>query len=202
MEDMAMSDGGNGLLRGKAGGESAGPGRGDTDPANTDGQAPNVSPQEQAQYDRFVDNGYKLIYNGGKVAPGVLQGLQASEDPKMNLAHTAVGIVLHLHESARKSGTQISPDVLFHGGIEIVEDLANIARIARIHDYDQDELEGATYLALDMYREQATQRGLIDPEALKAEFNSVVEADRAGKIDELLPGISKYNPTEEEMADG
>lgn len=191
----------NGLLRERApqGAMSARPPAGNMDGmdraegADDEGaENPNVSPEEQAQYERFMDNAFKLIYHGGKVSPAVLESLGASGDPKMNLAHTAVNIVLHLQDSARKANKDVSPDVLFQGGKDVVEDLANLAGMAGIHKFDQDELEGAWYQALDLYREAATRRGLIDPDAIKQDFDTIVQADRAGNLDKLLPGIGRY----------
>lgn len=168
----------------------AGPQRGATDPTNTDGQQPNVSPEEQAEYDEFVNNALNLIYDE-KTKDRVIERLGATDDPVDDLANTVAVTVMGLQDSAERSGRKISDDVLFHGGIEILEDLANLAEKAGIHSFSEDELEAATYRALDTYREMATQAGKIDPEALKQEFGSILQADKQGALEQVLPGIGQ-----------
>lgn len=153
--------------------------RGPTDPMNMEGEEANVSPEEQATYDAFVGNAYKLIE---KARDGILSSLGASEDPKMNLANATAQVVMAVHQSAAKSGQQISPDVLFHGGAEIMETLAEAAERAQIHNFTEEELEGAFFQAVDMYREMATQAGLVDPEHAKAEFQNVLQQDQSGEL--------------------
>lgn len=165
--------------------------RGETDPANTAGAQPNVSPEEQQQYEQFVGQALNLIYDD-KGMQAVTQRLKGTGDPMDDLAQTAVMVVTRVQESAREAGQDIPGDVLFHGGVEIIEDLANLAEKAGIHSFSEDELEGATYRALDLYRETATQAGLIDPAPLKQEFGELMQADQQGRLGEIIPGIEKY----------
>ena len=174
---------------------------------------PNVSPEEQAQYDHFVGNAQELIYGDGedgqpRVEPAVLaqlrgemdqevQGVFANVEPPLsgsptdNLAAATVMVVLVLEGTAASEGTQLDDAVVLHGGTEILSDLAEIAEAARIHAYTQEEIEAATYRAMDMYR---TTSGRVDQEALKAQFGEIVAADKAGTLDQLLPGISSRMP--------
>ena len=46
---------------------------------------PNVTPEEQAAYERFVDNGLKIIANE-KMAPHILKRIQEAEQPAEGLA--------------------------------------------------------------------------------------------------------------------
>lgn len=165
-----------------------------------EGEQSNVTPEEQAQYTKFVDNALKLI-SDPKVLPGIVETLKGSEDPKMNLATAAVMVVSRVQESAEQAGQKISGDVLYHGGMEIIESLATLADAAKIHTFDQKELEGATYQALDMYREKATKEGKLDPGVLKQEFGQLVEADKQGKLGEILPGVDKAKQPEEAPAE-
>lgn len=156
---------------------------------------PNVSPEEQAQYDMVVRNALKIIYPEGEegaqptVSPQVLKGLSGSKEPVMNLATTAVTIVTGLRDSAKKAGQPIADDVLFHAGVAIIEELAEVAEAAKIHDYSDKDEEHALYLALDMYRSAGEQSGDVDKEALTQQWGQIVEADKQGRVGDVLPGI-------------
>ncbi len=155
----------------------------------------NVTPEEQAEYEAFVRNGLKIIYPEGEgegtVSPQILQSLKGSEQPVINLATTTVALVRGLTDSARKANHPIPDDILFHGSVALLEELAEIADAAKIYDYSEDDIEHALYAGLDMFREQATADGSMDGEALKAQFGEVVQADKDGTLDELLPGIGE-----------
>lgn len=168
--------------------------------------APNVTPEEQAQYDKFVDNGLEIIYPAeteGQPSPAILEGLSGQINPQIaemmsgaeppisnnpidNLASTAVSVVLMLEASAAQSNAQISDDVIFHGGREILEECGNVSDAAGIHDYSEQELESSFYRALDIYRVSSPR---IDPETLSQEFGAIEQADKSGQLGQLLPGI-------------
>lgn len=160
-------------------------------------EQPNVTPEEQAQYDMAVRNALKIIYPEGEegasptVSQNVLKGLDSSDNPIMNLATTAVSLVTGLRDSAKKAGQPISDDVLFHAGVAIIEELAEVAEAAKIHDYSDKDEEHALYLALDMYRTAGEQTGDIDKEALTQQWGQLVEADKQGRVGEVLPGIEE-----------
>lgn len=162
------------------------------DDSDEQGEQPNVSPEEQAQYDEFVNNGLKVIYGGGEgeepgARPDILNRLRESSDPIENLANTTVWLVTMLETSAEKGGAQLDDAVVMHGGKAILEELAEVAEAANIHDYSEKEMEGAWYRGLDLYRETATQDGRVDPDALKAQFGEIEEADRQGRMGDILP---------------
>lgn len=155
----------------------------------------NVSPEEQEQYDAFMQNALEVIYPRGEdaqVAPNILNGLKATPDkPLLALANTAVSMVVGLRDSAEKAGNPIGDDVLFHAGADLVAELAEVAEAANIHEFSEEEIENAFYMALDLYRGEAQQSGRIDQEAAKQAIGQVVEADRNGTIEQVLPGISE-----------
>lgn len=153
----------------------------------------NVAPEEQAAYDKFVDNGFKLIYDD-KTMPNILNLLQSSQDKILNLASAALNVVMHLKESAKNAGREIPPDILMHGGVEILEDLAELSDKAGIYEYSQDEIEGATYRAFDMYREMEDQRGETDQEARMAEMQELAQAEKDGRLGEMFGDMAgDYN---------
>ena len=177
-----------------------------------DDEQPNVTPEEQAQYDQFVKNGFALIYTeDGEVRPSILALMdndpsdvmkalpkEAAQDaavefgPVNALAATAVTIVLKLVESADSSGNKPEGDVIAHGGMAIIEDLAEIALGEKIQDFTEDEMAAAFVKATQLYFLAARERGLIDDEeALKQDFAEIQAADAAGPeaLDQLLPGL-------------
>lgn len=161
----------------------------------TDGAAPEgfaqATPEEQAQYEQFVKNAWQLVYGGGKVKPEILTALDGDGDPKEGLAQTTVGIVARLKQSADESGAEISADVVLHAGIEILADLANLQKEAGIADLSDDEQEGAFYRAVDLYRDMLQKSGGLDTGALEEDFGALVEADRQGNPDAVLPGATE-----------
>jgi hypothetical protein len=168
-----------------------------------DGES-NVAPEEQAEYDQFVKNGMAMLYHQGEVSPAIIESLSAKGEgsegegegkgpsgPVIALANTTVEIVSHLDESSRQAGKPVSNDVLLHGGIEIMEQLIDIAETANVHDYSEEEQQGAIAIAMDMYRPKLIEGGRTSEDALKGEFGEVVQADEQGQMEEMLPGIDK-----------
>lgn len=163
------------------------------DDEETEGE-PNVTPEEQAEYDLFVKNAMEFIYTEeDKVLPDVMNRL-ATGNPVDGLAQTAVWVVGMVESSAKASGREMSNDVVFHGGREILEQLVEVAEAGGGHDFTAKEIESAWYKALDLYREAATpEGGRFDPKEAADEFLALNEADQQGNADDVLPGFSKIS---------
>ncbi len=185
----------NGLLSGGATDSATVPQRTDTlaagapeaPEANGLGEEqPNVTPEEQGQYDQFVNNALLLIYDDNAM-PALLKRFAAGAktDPVSSLATVAVQIIDRLEGSAASKGAKIDPDVVMHGGLEILEDLANLAKEAQIHEFTDQELEAATYMAMDLYRNTKEQKGELDKAAVDQQFNELAQADKEGKLGEV-----------------
>lgn len=200
MAGLLGSGGPGGDATMKVGPASPAPQGGAPDPSRVsdsdeDGEQPNVTPEEQAQYDAFVNNGLKVIYGsdeeGGEpgARPDILNRLKESSDPLENLANTTVWLVTMLETSAEKGGNQLDDSVVMHGGKAILEELAEVSEAANIHDFTEEEMEGAWYRGLDLYRETATQDGRVDPDALKEQFGEIQRADEQGRMGDVLPQL-------------
>jgi len=150
----------------------------------------NVSPEEQAQYDQFVAQGMKL-YNDPKVMPAILHQIEGNGDPVNGLASATATIVVRLVHSLKGQPTKMSGDVIYHGGVEILEQLADLGAVTKLHDFTPEEMQQAELRAVDMVRDMLTKSGDIDNEAVMQDFNALVEADKAGALDEMLPGVSE-----------
>lgn len=152
------------------------------------GEAPNVSPEEQAQYDQFMDQAFRLAYDK-RTFPTVMGRIAKAPDPVEGLAAATAMLVSRLKDGAARQSVPLSPDVLYHGGAALLEDLADTAAKAGIHDFTPDEVEGALYRCLDLYR--SMEGG--DPagkQAVAQDWQALVQADRTGSLDQVLPGLS------------
>lgn len=172
---------------GGEGGEQGEGGEGGEYGANPGGEdeQPNVTPEEQAQYDDFMDKALQLAYNA-KFFPQLLERITKASSPVEGLAAVTVAVVKRVADSG---GQKYGGDVVFKAGTELLEDLAQTASKAGTHDFTEQELEGALYRAMDMYREQSGDLGQ-DPN-IQADFGQLVEADRAGTLDQIVPGLAE-----------
>ncbi len=150
----------------------------------------NVSPEEQRIYDQFVDNALSAIYDE-KSLPSIIESLKGDGNPVDGLANTAVAVVTRVQDSAEKAGQELSPDVVFPAGSEILEDLANLAGEAGIHEFTPEEVEGALFQAMDIYREMKGRDGGAARPQLVEDFNNIVAVDKAGRLDEVVPGLTE-----------
>ncbi|MBP2230835.1 hypothetical protein J2847_004144 [Azospirillum agricola] len=150
---------------------------------------PNVTPEEQAQYDQFIDRAFRLIYDQ-KSFPTILKRLTATPDPVEGLAAVVVMVVTRLRDSAKQQGVEISPDVLYHGGAELLEDVADTAAKAGIYQYTPEEMEKALYRALDLYRTME-RRGGGDPRPYQQDWDALMQADQQGRLGEMLPQLGQ-----------
>ena len=153
-------------------------------------EQPNVSPEEQKLYDQFVDNALSVIYDD-KSLPSIIESLKGDGNPVDGLANTAVGVVIRVQDSAEKAGQEIPPDVVFHAGTEILEDLAELAGKAGVHEFTPEEIEGAAFQAMDLYREMKGRDGGEGRPQIMEDFNQIVALDQAGRLDEVAPGLTE-----------
>jgi hypothetical protein len=158
--------------------------------ARSTDQESNVTPEEQAQYDQFVGNALRII-SSDKTRQGLLKTLAGNGRPQEGLANTAVMIAKRVVDSARENGVEISGDVLLHGGVQVVEALADVQEAAGIAELSEEEVQGAMYRAADLYREISQSEGTLNTDAAKEDMQALAAADRAGRLDELLPGLDQ-----------
>lgn len=178
-----------------------------------DDDEPNVTPEEQAEFDMAWNNALEIMYPKGEeaqVEPSILQALKAppAQDDKggrpeiMALANAAVTIVGKLDDSAREAGKPITDEVLVEIGKDTVEELGEIARAAKIYDYTPEDLTGAFVLAVDMYRPKAIADGRTSEDTLKGQFDEINQAEAAGKLGDVLPGVGPQTVGEPPVGPG
>lgn len=151
----------------------------------------NVSPEEQTQYNEFVTNAMTMM-NDKKGLKVLLEAIGGDDNPVEGLANVVTSIIIRVEDSAKKSGTEIGGDVLLHGGAEILEQAADLAEQAGVHTFTDDELETATYMAMDMYREARQSQGQIDEGKFGEDMKELQAAEADGSLEQQVPGITEY----------
>lgn len=111
-------------------------------------------------YQMFVAKGLDLI-SGQQTRKDILVLLKAGK-PVESLANTLVVVLQKLDIAARKKGTEVHDYVKIIGANELLQELAKIAKAARIFDLDKDHLELAFSLAIQDYVKTEIQAGRID----------------------------------------
>lgn len=173
-----------------------------------DDQGEQATPEEQAKYEEFVKTGYGMMYAGGKVSPAVLKMLDDDPtdliaalgngdefkqfSPLVALAATAAIITLKVCEkTGEKDGA-----IIMHGGKAIMEDLVEVAGKAGIKDYSEEEMNQAFHMGADLFRHAAESKGILDMSQAKEEWGQITAADKAGKLDDLIPQLKGAEPQE------
>lgn len=183
-------------------------------PPAANGSAPDaegepVSPEEQAAYDAFVKQAMAIMYppeEPGTARPQIIENLKGvfdgqimqmfaaaeppiAENPQEALSVTTVTLVMMTEALMAQEGQEVPDSVVYHGGTEVLELLVELGEAAGLYDYTQDDMDNAALRAMDLYR-LASPR--TDEGALKAEFEEIVAADKAGQLDKVLPGARQY----------
>lgn len=173
-----------------------------------------ASPEEQALYDAFVKKALGIIYPekaAGQVSgeilanlkgdfdPQILQMFEASEpaltdSPQDSAAATAVLLTIMVEGTL---GQPVGEDVTMHAGQALVEELIEVSEAAGIHDFSEQDIESVWYRALDLYRIASPN---VDQEALSREFEGIVQADKEGRLGDVLPGLPGGSPMKKEPA--
>jgi hypothetical protein len=160
-----------------------------------------ASPEEQAQYEQFVNSGLAMIYpeqSPGEVNPAILSSLRGqfepdalamfedaqpalTDSPQDSVAATAVLLTV-----MNEGRGEFTDDVVMHGGAALIEELVEVAEAAKIHEFSDKEMEGITYRAMDLYRISSPR---ADPAALTEEFKQLMAANEQGTLNKVLPGL-------------
>ncbi len=156
-----------------------------------EGEAANVTPEEQQEYDRFVTNGMKIL-DDQKALPKILETIKGDGSPVEGLGNALALLVMRLEDSAAEGGQKIDNAVLESGGAELLEQMVELAEAAGVHEFTKKEMESALYLAMDIYRASRQESGQLDEEALGADWQELMRADEAGELEGMFPGIGEY----------
>jgi hypothetical protein len=107
--------------------ESAGEG-------NQVGEQPNVTPEEQKEYDSLFTAAIKSLYDENRI-PMLLKKLGENRDNiSTEIGHTAAMILSSLKGGIQEQEGDVSDDVLFEVGQDVVGELCHIAVAAKLMD--------------------------------------------------------------------
>lgn len=159
-----------------------------------------ASPEEQAIYEKFVAKASLAMYDE-KTMPSILQMMNEGDDPKEGVARAAATIVLRVARAAEEAGEPVPGEIKMNAAIEVVEALCEMAQVAGIKDFTEEEMEGIYYLAVDHYRVELQNSGQLDKEAADADFNAMLEADQQGQLKDMMGVEQQQEPAPEEGDD-
>ena len=145
---------------------------------------PNVSPEEQKSYEAFVDQGLRVIYEKETINK-IAETVKASEDPIDGLAQATANIVTRLVTSAKDQKVEIDGSIALHGGIEIMEAIADTLTEMDIYEFTAADLERASYMAMDYYREINKGSTEIEDAAIN-DFETLKGADKSGELGDRM----------------
>lgn len=171
-----------------------------------------ASPEEQAQYEAFVEMMQNMIYpeaTPGEINPAILANLKGQFDPAAlemfqqaepaltdspqdSAAATAVLLTLMAEGQGK-----FSDEIVMHGGAAAIEELVEVAEAAKIHDFAERDMETITYRAMDLYR---TASPRVDPAALTEQFKALMVANDQGNLGAVLPGLPGGAPMQQKEA--
>jgi hypothetical protein len=123
--------------------------------------------EEQAMYDLVVARAYKFAYGEGK--DQTLKVMSSGENPADGIGRATAMIVRAIKKSADEAGKKIPGDILFHAATEVVEDLSEFGKSAKVFEFrddaeDQEQTEQALFYAMKYYGEEALANGEVDQE--------------------------------------
>jgi len=140
--------------------------KGGAKPEYTPDEEPNVSPEEQAQYDTTMTMLLHAIY-GKEAFPQILAKLGSGRDnPAHIIGHTAAMLIRSVSGGVKEQGKQIPDDILFAVGQEVVSELIEIAIGSDIIKKEEAQKvgEAAFYEGLKTYGQAMQDAGEITPE--------------------------------------
>lgn len=146
-------------------------------------EQPNVSPEEQAQYDRVIIEAQGLMYteNGIKT---IVQKLTSMKDRlPLAIGHTAAMLIKSVSGGLKKAGQPVEGDVLFAAGQEIVADLIEIAQAAKLVPEGEDPevlMQQSLFEGLKVYGDTEMAGG-VDPKA-QAEARAQLDQPDVAKV--------------------
>ena len=137
------------------------------DPAMLEYDEEAVTPEEQEIYTKFVKKAQEYIT---KSPERVVDQMNNRKKPVFqNVGKTGLMIAQGVAKSASASGAEITPDIMHHGGIQIIELLMELGNAAGIFPFKQEsnEYDEAQSMAFMHGNELAAKGVLAGPDAAK-----------------------------------
>lgn len=166
-----------------------GSGQPDDQSGSGDGRQP-ATPEEQQQYDEFVSQALNLISKPESKAlrDKLLTLLKTGDDPVQALASTSYNVFSAVFKSGVQAGRQFDSGVLLAAGEEITQHIAIFAKVRKVGDYSDDDINAAYLQAVDMFR--MNNKDLLDPQGAQQDLHQIQDADNQGSLDQVAPGLA------------
>lgn len=159
-----------------------------------EGEMVAVTPEEQAVYDKFMDNAFNIVYDE-KAMPDFIKSIQGDGKPVEGLASATLTVLERLEESAEQAlGKPADRSMMMAVQEEITEDLANLSRVSGQHEFSEQEIGNANNIAALNYGQNLQKAGKLNDQESLDEFMALVEADKAGALDSVMQGINGEVP--------
>lgn len=143
-----------------------------------------ASPEQQAEYNKFVGFGMRLLFSD-KVSMDSIEMLQKAGNKIEGAAQVLASIVTRLYTSQVEQGQQPMPEVVLHGSWELLDNVIQLAMASGMEDFSEDDREGAFFMAADLLRANLAKAGMIDPEIVKQDVAALHEMEDSGQMSEF-----------------
>jgi hypothetical protein len=127
--------------------------------AMTPNGAKEATPEQQAQFDKFVQMSMVILYDPQFVQKA-REMIRGPQGPVEGVADVGIAIVSRIIMQAQKERQQIDPAVILHGGWQVINYIAEVARLSAGVDLSDEDVETAYYLAADKLRAVLDKAGL------------------------------------------
>lgn len=135
------------------------------------GEESNVTPEEQALYDKFIDNAMNVIYADATSAQ-IIETVRSAQSPVEGVAQAAVTIVDQLYQKAQQQNVPIPDEILTNAADEIIHMVAEVAEAGKaIASFTDDDEFMAETRAIEIWRERHPE--MVDLEQEKKDFENL-----------------------------
>lgn len=149
----------------------------------------NATPEQQAAYNKFVGSALLHVFGDEKVMGKILG--QIGDDPVQDVGRTAANIGFVVLKKAQAAGETIPPEVILHGGQELVAVLAELAQAGKRIEMTPEDIEKAYYVAADTFRQMMQGEGGIDPETAAGDIEALRQMEESGELDALMQAAAQ-----------
>lgn len=148
----------------------------------------NATPEQQAAYNRFVGTALLHIYDE-KVMPKIVG--QIGEDVVNDIGRAAANVGFVVLKKAQQKGETVPPEVILHGGQEVVASIAELVAKAKGIEMDPQQVEQAYYVAADTFRQMMQGEGGTDPETAAQDIEALRQMEESGELEAMMQAAAR-----------
>lgn len=158
-----------------------------------------ATPEQQAEYNKFVGFGMRLIFDE-KVSMDAIETLMNAGNKVHGAAQVLASVVTRLYTSQVKQGQEPDPSIVLNGSWELLDNVIQLAMAAGMEDFSDDEREGAFYMAADLFRANLAKAGLLDENVVQQDVASLRAMEDSGQLSQMAQHFApKGQAPQEEM---